>query len=174
VNQSFTVLGGAQTITFDKIPDQLRGTQLDLVATASSGLTVGFASLTPPICTVSGTVASLIYPGECIIHASQPGNSAYSAAPPVYRSFRVKDDQTITFNPIADHRKGGTVELDATASSHLRVGYESLTTDVCTVSGRVATLNNTGTCTIQASQPGDRDFFPAQPVSQSFTVLPDR
>jgi hypothetical protein len=45
VSQSFTVLA-TQTITFTPIPNQTQGTQLPLSATASSNLTVSFASLT--------------------------------------------------------------------------------------------------------------------------------
>jgi hypothetical protein len=50
------------------------------------------------------------------------------------------------------------------------VTYASLTPKVCTVSGNVVTIVGTGTCTIQASQPGDATHAPAEPVRQSFTV----
>jgi hypothetical protein len=174
VNQSFTVLA-TQTITFSPIgPKQAVGAMLNLVATASSQLTVGFTSLTPSVCTVSGTVASTIDHGACTIQATQPGNAAYAAAQPVNRTFRVLERQTITFNPLPNRRLGGMVDLDATASSHLPVSFESLTPNVCTVSGDHGSLIDTGTCTIQASQSGGTDYLPAPPVSQSFTVLPDR
>jgi len=171
VNQSFTVLG-TQTITFNPIANQTQGTQLNLVATATSGLTVSFASLTTGVCTVSGTVASLTNPGTCTIQGTQGGNATYAAAQPVNQSFTVLGTQTITFNPIANQLQGTMLNLVATATSGLPVGFASLTTGVCTVSGTVASLTNTGTCTIQASQAGNATYAPAQPVSQSFTVLP--
>src|SRR5215469_5839917 len=47
-----------QSITFDPIPSQAVGAVLTLSATASSGLAVSFRSLTPAVCTASGTMAS--------------------------------------------------------------------------------------------------------------------
>jgi hypothetical protein len=45
-----------------------------------------------------------------------------------------------------------------------------LTQNVCTVSGNTVTLVDTGTCTIQATQPGNENFNPAPPVARSFAV----
>jgi uncharacterized protein (TIGR03437 family) len=58
-----------------------------LYAAASSGLPVIFASASPTACTVSGNLVTFIGSGSCSITASQPGNSSYSAATPVTRSF---------------------------------------------------------------------------------------
>jgi len=78
-----------QTITFGAIASQTAGTTLALQATASSGLPVTFASLTPGVCTISGSTASLINTGTCTITASQIGNSNYAAAKLVSQSFTV-------------------------------------------------------------------------------------
>jgi hypothetical protein len=171
VRQSFRVQA-TQTITFNPIGAQLQGTPLDLVATASSQLPVAFTSVTTDICTVSGAVATLSNTGICTIWASQAGSPTYAAAPPVRQSFRVEATQTITFNPIANQVQGTMLSLVATASSQLPVSFTSVTTDVCTVSGAIATLSNTGLCTIWATQPGDATYAAAPPVRQSFTVRP--
>jgi hypothetical protein len=97
----------AQTITFNPISSQVQGTQLALSASASSGLTVSFASLTPTVCTVSGTTATLVSPGTCTIQATQAGNAQYAAATPVKQSFTVtpvtsKANFTITAIPPAE------------------------------------------------------------------------
>jgi hypothetical protein len=89
VLQNFAVNGEAQTITFGAIAAQTLDTQLTLTATASSGLTVSFASTTTSICTVSGTTATLFAAGVCIIDANQIGNSAYAAAPMISQTFNV-------------------------------------------------------------------------------------
>jgi len=81
--------GLTQTITFNAIANQLQGTTLNLLATASSTLTVSFGSLTTGVCTVSGTVATLSNPGPCTIQATQLGNTTYAAAQPVSRTFTV-------------------------------------------------------------------------------------
>ncbi len=164
----------SQTISFGSIGAQNANTTLGLVATATSGLPVSFSSMTPSVCTVSGTTAMLAAGGTCTIQASQPGNSTYAAAAPVTQSFAVNLlSQTITFPAIPNQsiNTAVPVALGATASSGLPISYTSLTTAVCTVSGSAATLVKSGTCTIQASQPGDGVVYAAAAsVTQSFTV----
>ncbi len=164
----------SQTISFGAIAAQSANTTLALVATATSGLPVSFSSLTPSVCTVSGTTATLAAAGTCTVRASQPGNSTYAAAIPVTQSFAVNLlSQTITFPAIPNQsiNTAVPVALGATVDSGLSVSYTSLTTSVCTVSGSSATLATTGTCTIQANQPGDGAVYAAAAsVTQSFTV----
>jgi hypothetical protein len=167
-----TGLQQSQTITFGAIANQVVGTQLGLKATASSGLTVSFSSLTPSVCTVSGATATMAQVGTCTIQASQSGNATYTAATPVSQSFSViQKTQTITFNTIPSPQVlGSPLTLSASASSGLPVSFASTTTTVCTVSGTTATLVTAGTCIIQASQSGNATYAAATPVSQSFSV----
>ena len=103
-----------------------------LSATASSGLTVAFASATPAVCTVSGALQPE-GPGDCVIHATQAGNkTVYSVAPLVSQSFIVHlNPQTITFPAIT-----GTLtrlqpcHSSATSSSGLAVTFASTTPTV--------------------------------------------
>jgi hypothetical protein len=79
-----------QTITFGAIATQaLGGAPVALSATASSGLPITFSSLTPTICSVSGTQATLLAMGSCTVEASQGGSTTYAAATPVTQSFTV-------------------------------------------------------------------------------------
>jgi hypothetical protein len=80
--QSITVVKNPQGITFGSTaPNQpLVGSTYTVAATATSGLTVSFTSLTPLTCRVSGAVASFIAAGGCTIAADQAGNGAYLAA----------------------------------------------------------------------------------------------
>ncbi|MGA7830245.1 MAG: hypothetical protein WCA21_04720 [Terracidiphilus sp.] len=163
----------SQTITFGAISNQTVGTPLTLSATASSGLAVVFTSATQTICTVSGTTATLSAAGTCTIQATQPGNSAYSPAPMVPQSFTVNpllQLQTINFPNPGNQTVGTRLTLSATASSGLAVVFTSATQTICTVSGTTATLSAAGTCTIQATQPGNSVYSPAPMVPQSFTV----
>jgi uncharacterized protein (TIGR03437 family) len=173
VDQSFTVAPASQTITFAALPNQALGAAPPTVsATASSGLTVNFTSTTLPVCTASGATLMLIGTGTCTIQASQPGSTNYAAAPMVSQKFAVTQaSQTITFGAISNQALGtGQLALSATASSALAVNFTSTTLPVCTVSGAFATLLVKGTCTIQASQPGNANYTAAKPVSQTFTV----
>jgi ABC-type tungstate transport system permease subunit len=87
VSQSFQVTKESQTITFGALSNQPYGTAVTISATASSGLTVVFYSLTPHVCTVSGTTVTLVAVGTCTIEATQAGNADYAAASPVIESF---------------------------------------------------------------------------------------
>jgi hypothetical protein len=167
----------AQTITFGMLSNQPLGAlPFTVSATASSGLTVSFNSLTTPVCTVSvsGTV-TLLSGGTCTIQATQAGGGNFTAAPPVNQSFTVSPEgQTITFLTLPGQVYGtAPFPVSASTTSGLTVSFNSLTTPVCTVtvSGTV-TLVSGGTCTIQATQAGGGNFTAAPPVNQSFTVSP--
>jgi hypothetical protein len=177
VSSSFTVNAAsktAQTITFGAIATQIVGTPLTLTAAATSGLAVSFASSTTSVCTVSGTMATLISAGTCTIQATQAGNATYAAATPVSSSFTVnaasKTAQTIAFGTIATQTVGASLPLTATATSGLVVSFASTAVPVCTVSGTTATMIAAGICTIQANQAGNGTYTAATPVSQTFIV----
>ena len=121
VTQISGVTQGSQTITFGSLSSQALGTApFTVSATASSGLTVSFASTTTPVCTLSGTTVTLVAVGTCSIQASQAGNASYAAATPVTRSFAVtKATPTITWSAPAPITYGGALgngQLNASAS----------------------------------------------------------
>jgi len=119
-----------QTITFNAIPTQVQGKPLTLIASASSGLPVMFASSTPLICSVNGNTATLASAGTCTIVASQPGNAMYAAANPVSRSFTVQPAFTIVPTPGSQ-----TIILGNTALVVVQVrsttGFNGLVTVSC-------------------------------------------
>ncbi|BEP95802.1 hypothetical protein GmRootA79_41860 [Acidovorax sp. A79] len=79
-----------QTITFGPLPNRSFGATVPpLSASATSTLTVGFASSTPAVCTVAGTTVTLVAAGTCTVTATQPGDTTWAAAPPVPQSFTV-------------------------------------------------------------------------------------
>jgi hypothetical protein len=145
-----------------------------LEALASSGLAVTYASITPATCSASGSNATLIAAGTCSIIASQAGNGDWFAAPSVMLGFTIKPargSQTLSFPPPATTAlDAGPVSLAASASSGLAVSYTSQTPAVCGTAGSQASLLATGTCTVQASQPGNDSWLAAVPVSTSFAV----
>ncbi|HZQ61861.1 MAG TPA: FG-GAP-like repeat-containing protein, partial [Casimicrobiaceae bacterium] len=173
VNQSFAVAKLAQTITFGALAAKTYGDPpFTVSATASSGLTVTFASLTTTVCTVSGSTVTIIAGGTCTIQAQQAGNTIYAAAPAVNQSFAIaKAAQTIAFGALTNRTLGAApFTVSATASSGLTVGFSSVTTSICTVSGTTVTLVAAGTCTIRAAQAGNANYVAAPNVDQSFTI----
>ncbi|HEX3747487.1 MAG TPA: S8 family serine peptidase, partial [Bryobacteraceae bacterium] len=168
-----TTVQCSQTINFAALPNQPLGTPaFGVSATASSGLLVSFASLTGPVCTVSGSTVTLVTLGTCTIEATQSGGGPYLAAVPVDQSFTVtKEAQTIMFGGLADKVFGsGTFTVSATASSGLGVSFNSQTGATCSVVGSTVTLVTVGLCTVQATQAGDTNWAIAAPVNQSFSI----
>ncbi len=166
----------SQTISFTQPANQIFATGLtvNLTATASSGLTVSLATNSPAICTVAGSVATILGVGTCSITASQAGNASFLAAPDVTRTFTISQGaQTITFtNPGAQtFSAGGTVALSATGGgSGNPVTFNSTTAAVCTVAASTVTMVAAGTCSINANQAGDGNFTAATQVNQSFAI----
>ena len=174
VKKSIKILKSSQTITFDAPTSISPGAgATTLNATATSGLTVSFASTTPNICTMSGSTLTPVNQGTCSVTASQAGDATYSPARDVKKSIKIlKTAQTITFTPPASISPGaGDTTLSATASSGLSVSFASTTPNICTISGSTLTPVNQGTCSITASQAGDSTFSPARDVKKSIKIL---
>jgi hypothetical protein len=93
-------------------------------------------------------------------------------ASPFFGSFTVslKQDQSITFAPLADRILGEPpFMVAATASSGLPVAFTA--SGACSVTGSTVSLSGTGVCTITAAQAGNDTFNAAPGVSRSFNVL---
>ena len=173
VTQSFAVAQATQSINFSNPGDQLFGTgPLTLSASATSGLPVSFASTTPGVCTVNGSLLTLASGGACTVQASQAGNANVTAAATVAVSFTVLPAmQSISFtDPGAQTLGTAPAPLVASATSGLPVSLTSSTPAVCTVSGSTLTLASAGTCTVTASQAGNASYLPATAVPRSFNV----
>ena len=94
VTQEITVSKQSQTITFTLADMGTVGVNLDLTATANSGLEVRFTSSNKAVAVIgTGTNAGklvLLTAGTATITASQAGNTAYAAATSVERTITVK------------------------------------------------------------------------------------
>jgi hypothetical protein len=171
VTQSVTIGKVSQTISFDALSSVAIGGTGKLKATASSGLTVTFSSLTTSVCTVSGSSVTAIAAGTCTLAADQAGNSSYDPAPQVTKSFSIaKVSQTISFGTVPGVRVGAAVSVGATASSGLSVTLSTSTANVCSVSGSTVTGVAVGSCSLTAHQAGNASYSAAPEVTQSITV----
>ncbi|MGA2277068.1 MAG: chitobiase/beta-hexosaminidase C-terminal domain-containing protein [Terracidiphilus sp.] len=172
VAQSFTVYTtSSNVITFAQPPAQVVGTPLNLVATASSGLPVSFATTTPATCTVFNSAVQFLQQGTCTITASQSGNgSTIPAATPVSRNVSVSGaanlPQTITMTAELPAYTNTQMVTNFSSSSGLPVNAVSLTQTICGGYGgwRYTEL---GTCTIQATVAGNANYAPA---TQTFNI----
>jgi hypothetical protein len=171
--QVFGTTSMPQTITFAQpASEMMASSSVSLVATASSGLAVSFASTTASVCTVIGSTANLLASGTCSITATQTGNAAYGPATPVVQSFSVElNPQAIAFPALSTQGLGGIpISVPVSASSGLAVSLASGTTAVCAASGLAVALLNVGVCTLTASQNGNAIYSAATSETQSFLV----
>ncbi|MEI8087628.1 MAG: chondroitinase-B domain-containing protein [Paludibacter sp.] len=143
-------------------------------ATATSGLTVTYASSNTAVATIVSNQIHIVGAGNTTITASQAGNSTYSAAVNVAQTLTVsivKQNQTITFNALS---KKSTTDTDfdagATASSGLTPSYASSNTAVATIVNGLVHIVGSGMTTITASQSGSASYNAASDVSQSLSV----
>jgi hypothetical protein len=169
-------LASAQSINYPAPGDQPLDSTQFIVATATSGLPVTFTSLTPLVCTVTGTGVDALALGMCTVAADQAGDASWLAAPQVSRSWMItKKSQTIdTFipTPFSSIQAGGTTNILAHATSNLPVAATSLTPGVCTVTGYTITGITAGTCTIAGDQAGDAEWLAAPQVTLDVTITP--
>ena len=155
-----------------------------LTATASSGLPVGYESLTPGICeaaTHDGISDAwhlrLLNVGMCTVLATQAGNAVYERATSVERSFTiVKGSQTIGLGVLGNRRfNPATLEgLPRLSSAGLPINYSGLTSSVCEPRFNgfsfELTLFSPGTCTIRAEQVGNNLYEPAESITRTLEI----
>ena len=163
-----------QTITFAALPNkQLNDAPFVLTATASSGLTVSYASSNTAVATVSGATVTIVAAGTTTITASQAGDVSFNAATPVPQNLVVdaKQNQTITFGQLTDKTLGDApFTISATATSNLAVTYSP--SAKVTISGSQVTLVAAGSASIKAQQAGNDTFNAAPDVSRTFCINP--
>ena len=196
--QIITVSQGTQDITFTSDGAGTAGTDIDLVATASSGLDVTFMitgefetdGTTPAtagsVATLAddGTTLSLIGVGTVEITATQAGNTSYTAATETQTITVSQGTQTIAFTSDDEGTAGTDITLEATGgASGLPVTFainEEFETDGTTpaTDGTVATLADDGTTLsligvgkveITATQAGNTSYAMATKM-QTITV----
>jgi lysophospholipase L1-like esterase len=152
--QTTTATLQSQTIAFNTIPSQTVGTAVALSATASSGLTVSFASTTTGVCTVNSTTnatrASLIAAGTCTIQATQTGNASFLAATPVSQSFTV-NAATSNPAPTIDSISPTFIEVESVAQTVTLTGTYFLTTTTATYGGAAHAITFVNSTTITLS-----------------------
>jgi len=164
-----------QTITFATLAPRTFGDNpFALAATATSGLPITFTSDNENVAMIAGSTVTIVGAGSANIIASQPGNSQYLPAAGVTRPLTVsKAAQTIAFAPLPERRVGDIAfALGATATSGLPVSYASSNPGVVQIIDGVATVVSDGSALITASQPGDSNYAPAAPVTQTLVVRP--
>jgi hypothetical protein len=187
VQRSFRILPVEQTITFLPLPVPRAdvGVRLPLIAYASSGLPVELV-IVQGSARVEGRELVITGAGNIVIEARQAGNEAWLSAEPVRRSIegvepieeivRRRRPQTISFELPSSNLQNGFA-LSATATSNLPVSYAvveggnfvRIVGNQVVISARPSRVVQ---IVIEASQAGNEEWLPAEPVRRSFLLLP--
>ncbi|AKC83015.1 hypothetical protein IMCC26134_09920 [Verrucomicrobia bacterium IMCC26134] len=171
VDHSFAVAQAPQTLTFAAPANMTYGDpDFELVASASSSLAPAFSLISGPA-TLSGAILTLTGAGTVTVRAEQTGNTNYSAAIAVERSFSAGPaSQTLTFAPLANKTFGDAAfALTASSSSELPPSF-TIVSGPATLAGATVTLTGVGAVTIRASQTGNANYTAAAPIERTFNV----
>lgn len=162
----------AQTIAFGALPTARFGTTktVPLSAVATSGLGLVYTSSNTSVVRVRNNNTLLIVgAGTCTITARQGGDSSWAPASQSRNLTVLKGQQSIAFGPSFAIRGGYLLPAfpPRNSSANLRVIYKSSNPKIVGVfSGNIIKLLAPGYATITASQPGNRNFAAAKPVSR--------
>ena len=142
--------------------------------TSSSGLGVIATSVSSAICTIAKRTVSPIVAGNCVIRLTQGGNSQFVSANTKNVTIAIQSENQILFTPPNSILLlTGLYELTGTSTSGLPLAYESLTSNICTVSANMLTPIEIGICTIRATQSGSNLYQAASSVDASITIQGD-
>lgn len=170
---SFAANSLPQTISFGPIGNKTFGdAPFAPAATSSAGLPVQLQLASGPGNLTAG-VYSITNSGTVRIVATQPGDDVYDTAAPVEQTFTInKAAQTISFPPLAALQfphSPGFVPIGASSSSGLPLQYQ-LNSGLASINSGNVIINGVGNISITVRQPGDTNYLPAAPVTQSFCV----
>jgi len=153
---SFSQLA-SQTITFGALSPVTYGdANFELVATATSGLTVSFASSNTSVATVSGTTVTIVGIGSTNITASQDGNASFNPAANVVQEL-VVNPKTLTLQDAAAQNKvyNGTKAAIITGTLTGIIGTDTVTlvgTGVFADSNVAVGISVSSNCTLAGAQ----------------------
>jgi len=172
VEQAFTVTKAEQVIGFEVLADKTYGDAPFLLnASATSDLPVSFSVVSGPA-TLNDNEVTITGVGDVTIKASQEGNDFYLPADPVEQTFTVaKADQTITFDPLPANinQNSPDFEISASSSSGLAVRFEA-SNDLVSIMSNTVSVVGSGEVTITATQQGNENYHPAEPVSRVLVI----
>ena len=167
---SLTIAKKNQTIEFAAPTGVTFGdADSELVATATSGLAVGYASSTTSNCTIVSAKLHVVGAGTCTVTASQAGNGNYNAATPVERSFVVeKADATVSITWATPQTYNGSnhpataqvdgVGGDSDLSPAATLEYFSGDTAGTAGTGSATAPTNAGDYSVRASFAGNGNY----------------
>lgn len=176
LEKQFMIHKASQTVSLTDIPDKdITDSPFDLEVDVSSNLeptivVSGPAEIFERTITLTGTT------GMVSIEVYQIGDNNYLPSDTVVKVFNVidnsKQNQSISFEAVSDKTYGDApFGLGVSASSQLEVSFEVIEgSELVSMDGNAVTILGTGNVTIRATQDGNEEFNPANPVDRSFMI----
>ncbi|HEX6431851.1 MAG TPA: chondroitinase-B domain-containing protein [Niastella sp.] len=172
IEQTFTVSKTMQHITFDAVETKTYGDgPFELAASSDAGLPLTFELVSGPV-TINGTTVTINGAGTVTVRAVQSGNENYEAAISEQLFIINKAAQTISFPAMVPKNRTDSVQLSATASSGLPISY-TIISGPGQIRDNVLSFTGEGNVVIRASQPGNENYLPGDPVEQTVLVFAD-
>jgi hypothetical protein len=162
----------AQTISFTGPSTQTFATSpMALGGTLSSGLDLTYTSLTPSVCSTSGSQVTMLSSGTCTLEASHAGNGVFLPATPVQQSFAVnRASQTLAITtPAQVVAVGSSLPLAASAPGGGSITYTVTSGGAfCSISGSTLVSTGPGDCTVEATIAQDGPYLAATSAPITF------
>jgi trimeric autotransporter adhesin len=179
---SWTVDQSAQSIAFTgPSGGTVFGSDTLSATGGASGDPVVFSSLTPSVCSVSGTngsTVSYLASGNCTIEADQAGDTDYSQAAPVTWAWQVAAAaQQISFTAPSSGNAGYSVSVyPSGGGSGNAVSVASNSPRVCSTApnadgSTTLTYLRIGTCNLTLNQAGNTQYAPAHEANAAVQVV---
>ena len=161
-----------QTITFGSLPAKTYGdASFNLVATASSGLSVTYVSSDTSVATVSGSAVTILKAGSTVITASQAGNSSYAAATSVPQTLTVnKAGSTISVTGTTSFTYSGNAQGPGTSSVAGSSGAVSYSYSGSGYGPTATKPTSAGSYTVTATVAADTNYNTASSSAYAFTI----
>jgi len=166
-----TVSQQTQAITMDALPtDLVFGDVVSPQATSSHGLPITFTGT--GACTVvlvdGDPELRMTGVGLCELAAGQVGTSEVTAAAASVTATVGQAPQVLTVSALSDMVYGTTQPVSAESDAGLPVTLAA--SGVCALADGVLTTAGVGLCTVRATQEGDTNHLPADPVTVTLDV----
>jgi hypothetical protein len=185
VAQTIAVVPGSQALSFAPPSGGVVGTSALLAATGGNSTQPVVFAVDPSsgagVCGLSGPGGDTVTytgVGQCVVDATQQGDSNYLAATPVVGAIPVgQGPQTINFSPPTGAADGNTAQLQATGGGSQNPVVVTVDASsgagVCNVSGPngdTVSYTGIGNCVVDLNQAGNANYLPASPVVATITV----
>lgn len=161
-----------QSIIIGEIGEKTFGDEpFEITASASSELPVTIELVSGPVSFDEGFI-TIHGAGTVVLRITQEGNDDYFPAT-LEKTFVInKARQSITFAALPPSNKESILTLHAECSSGLPVAFE-VVSGPAEMDGESLSFSGEGEVVVQAVQPGNENYLPAEPVAQTILVFAD-